>query len=92
MGPAVADGTTVSMRNGIIATRRRSKQAGGTFVAVERQKKTSETSAEKWSVFFCFFFKNNFRRIGNISRPLAAVRTVPIRVKIELSIHIFIIL
>jgi len=46
MGPAVADGTIVSMRNGII--NRGPEQASGTFVTVQRKEETSETSAEKW--------------------------------------------
>lgn len=61
MGPAVADDTTVSMRNGI--TNRGPEQADGTFVAVERKEETGETSAEKWLVFglfFIFFFNNNY--------------------------------
>lgn len=53
MGPTVVDGTTGSMRNGII--NRGSEQAGGTFVAVQRKEETSETSAEKWYVQFLFF-------------------------------------
>jgi len=46
MGPAIADDTTVSMRNGI--ANRRPEQTDGTFVAVQGKEETSETSAEKW--------------------------------------------
>jgi len=46
MGPAVADGTTVSMRNGII--NRGPEQACGTFVTVQRKEETSKTPEEKW--------------------------------------------
>lgn len=48
MGPAVADGTTVSMRNGIANRRPSPEKTGGAIVTVERQEEASKTSTEKW--------------------------------------------